>query len=64
MTSTYKTLLIDDEALARERLKKLLLPYADKIEVIGEARNGNQAIEMTDNFKPDLIFLDIQMPGK
>lgn len=64
MTSTYKTLLIDDEALARERLNKLLLPYADKIEIMGEARNGNQAIEMIENMKPDLIFLDIQMPGK
>ncbi len=64
MTSIYKTLLIDDEALARERLKKLLLPFADKIEIMGEARNGNQAIEMIENMKPDLIFLDIQMPGK
>lgn len=64
MTSTYKTLLIDDEALARKRLRKMLLPYADKIELIGEARNGNQAIEMIGNLKPDLIFLDIQMPGK
>lgn len=63
MTATYKTLLIDDEALARERLKKILLPYTDKIELIGEARNGNQAIEMIESMKPDLIFLDIQMPG-
>ncbi|WP_372645529.1 LytR/AlgR family response regulator transcription factor, partial [Ancylomarina sp.] len=64
MISKYTTLLIDDEALARERLKKMLLPYADKIEIIGEARNGNQAIEMIERLKPDLIFLDIQMPGK
>jgi two-component system LytT family response regulator len=64
MISKYTTLLIDDEALARERLKKMLLPYADKIEIIGEARNGNQAIEIIERLKPDLIFLDIQMPGK
>ncbi len=64
MISKYTTLLIDDEALARERLKKLLLPYADKIEIIGEARNGNHAIEQIDSLKPDVIFLDIQMPGK
>ncbi len=64
MNTPYKTLIIDDEALARERLKKLLSPFANQIDLLGEARNGNQAIEMIENLKPDLIFLDIQMPGK
>lgn len=60
----YRTLIIDDELLARERLKMQLLPYSDKISLVGMAENGDQAVEMIDDLLPDLIFLDIQMPGK
>jgi two-component system LytT family response regulator len=56
-----KVLLIDDEPLARNILKK----YCDQIpeiEVIGECENGFQAVKMIEEEKPDLIFLDVQMP--
>jgi two-component system LytT family response regulator len=59
----YRTLIADDEQPARDRLKKLLAEYADKIELIGEAQNGPECRELIDRLKPDLVFLDIQMPG-
>ena len=59
----YRTLIADDEQPARDRLKKLLADHPDKIEVIGEAQNGSECREMIDRLKPDLVFLDIQMPG-
>lgn len=57
------TILVDDERLAREELKKLLSDYKD-INIIGEAANADEALEKIDALKPDLVFLDIQMPGK
>ena len=59
----YRTLIADDEQPARDRLKKLLADHSDKIELIGEAQNGLECREMIDRLKPDLLFLDIQMPG-
>jgi two-component system, LytTR family, response regulator len=59
----YRTLIVDDEEPARDRLKKLLAEHEGKIEIIGEAKNGIECREMIDNLKPDLVFLDIQMPG-
>ena len=56
-------LIIDDERLARAELKKLLLEYAD-IEVLDEASNVDEGLEKIEQHNPDLIFLDIQMPGK
>src|SRR5579871_3175864 len=58
-----KTIIIDDERLARNELKKLLMEFPE-IEVIAEAANANEGIEKIDSLNPDLIFLDIQMPGK
>ena len=58
----YKTLLIDDEPLALDRLERLLQPHRDLVEIIGRASNGAEAIEKIETQKPDLIFLDIQMP--
>lgn len=60
---SIKTLIIDDERLARAELKRLLQDYS-VIDIIGEASNAVEGIEMIDNLHPDLIFLDIQMPGK
>ena len=57
-----KTIIIDDERLAREELKKLLKDYHE-IEIIDEAKNPEEGIEKIKALKPDLIFLDIQMPG-
>lgn len=59
----HKALIIDDERLARNELKKLLQDFPE-IEVIGEATNANEGIEKIESLSPDLIFLDIQMPGK
>ncbi len=58
-----KALIIDDERLARNELKRLLENFP-KIEIIGEAANAEEAIPMIEDLHPDLIFLDIQMPGK
>ena len=60
---TIRTLLIDDERLARVELRKLLQEFPS-IEVVDEAANVAEALDKMDQFKPDLIFLDIQMPGK
>lgn len=58
----YKAILIDDEPLALKRLEKLLMPFADDIDIVAVANNGADAIDIIDNLKPDVIFLDIQMP--
>jgi len=57
-----KTLLADDEDIAIHRLKKALNKYPE-IKIIGEAKNGETAIELINGLRPDLVFLDIQMPG-
>lgn len=58
-----RAIIIDDERLARNELKRLLQEFP-KIEIIGEAANADEAIPMIEEENPDLIFLDIQMPGK
>ena len=57
----WKTIIIDDEQLARQRLKRLLKAY-DEIEVIAEAEDGELGLESINKHKPNLIFLDIEMP--
>lgn len=58
-----KAIIIDDERLARNELKKMLLEHPEII-VMEEAANADEGIEKIEGFNPDLIFLDIQMPGK
>lgn len=58
-----KIVVIDDEAAGRTLIKQYLTEYPSLI-VVGEANNGVDAIKIINEFKPDLIFLDIQMPGK
>lgn len=58
-----RALIIDDERLARKELKSLLNDFTE-VEIIGEAVNADEAIEKIRETNPDLIFLDIQMPGK
>lgn len=58
-----KAIIIDDERLARTELKKLLLEFPE-VEVIDEAANAEEGISKIESLHPDLIFLDIQMPGK
>lgn len=56
-----RTLIVDDEPLARERLKSLLKKDRE-IELVGEAGNGTDAVEAVRRLVPDLVFLDVQMP--
>ncbi|MGB3182525.1 MAG: LytTR family transcriptional regulator DNA-binding domain-containing protein [Cyclobacteriaceae bacterium] len=58
-----KAIIIDDERLARKELSNLLADHKE-IELIGEAVNADDGAEKIKELKPDLIFLDIQMPGK
>jgi len=56
-----KALIVDDEPLARDRIREMLKEHPE-VEVIGEARNGQEAVDFVANQNPDLVFLDIQMP--
>jgi DNA-binding LytR/AlgR family response regulator len=56
-----RVLLVDDEASARRRLTRLLSTVPD-VEIAGEARDGLEALTLLESIKPDLLFLDIQMP--
>lgn len=57
-----RSLLIDDEPNARARLRRLL-DNDERVEIIGEAKDGVEAVAEIERLQPDLIFLDIQMPG-
>ncbi|WP_414682927.1 LytR/AlgR family response regulator transcription factor [Longimicrobium sp.] len=57
-----RTLIVDDEVLARLRVRTLLAAHGD-VQVVGEAENGAAAIEMIAAVRPDLVMLDVQMPG-
>ncbi|HEV3179337.1 MAG TPA: LytTR family DNA-binding domain-containing protein [Steroidobacteraceae bacterium] len=60
--SALKVLIVDDEPPARERLRSLLAEIAD-VEVIGEAVNGTEALAHTHELSPDVVLLDVRMPG-
>jgi two-component system, LytTR family, response regulator len=60
---TKKAIIIDDERLARNELRKLLSDHSE-IEIIAEAANAEEGKQKIEELQPDLIFLDIQMPGK
>lgn len=62
-SQAYSTLIIDDEPPARARLQKLLEHFPEIFRVLDEAKNGIEAVEKINKFKPDVIFLDIEMPG-
>ena len=57
-----KALLVDDEELARFELRRLLRAHPE-IEIVGEAKDGEEALRLTGETAPDVLFLDIQMPG-
>ncbi len=58
-----KALIVDDEKLAREMLKTFLAKYAEDVKVVGEAANVPEAIKIIMKTAPDIVFLDIEMPG-
>lgn len=57
-----KALIIDDERMARVELRRLLAAHAD-IEIAGEARTGGEALDLISRLEPDVLFLDVRMPG-
>jgi two-component system LytT family response regulator len=61
-TTKIRTVIVDDEDLARERIQALLEQQPD-IEIVGLCSDGASAIETIDRERPDLVFLDVQMPG-
>ena len=63
MKASFKSIIVDDEELARDDLKVLLKDFPE-IEIIDEAETAEEAKKLIKDLNPDLIFLDIQMPGK
>src|SRR5687767_12208366 len=59
---SIRALIVDDEDPARERLRRLLGEVRD-VEIVGEAQDGEQAIDQIARLSPSAVFLDIQMPG-
>lgn len=64
MSKIWNSLVVDDEKLARERLKRFLSEFPQCFKIIGEAINCEEAQLLIESLKPDLVFLDIEMPGK
>ncbi len=59
---TIKALIVDDESLSRDELNYLLKQWKD-VDIIGEAKDGEEAIKKVHDYKPDVVFLDIHMPN-
>lgn len=59
----YRTVVVDDDENARVRLKRMLQEIAAPCELVGEASDGFEAIQVINHVKPDLVLLDIEMPG-
>lgn len=64
MSSTIKAIIIDDSQQARKLIRLMLLEFAPEIEVLGEAGNVNEGLQAIETHKPDVLFLDIEMPEK
>lgn len=62
MNQVFSAIVVDDEPAARRLMKNLLKDHASVVEVIDEAGNGREAIQKIEELKPDIVFLDIQMP--
>jgi two-component system LytT family response regulator len=62
MPNAIRTLIVDDEPLARKRLRTLLAKHAH-VQIVGEAENGDDAWQAIETLRPELVLLDIQMPG-
>src|SRR6185437_10505901 len=59
--ATIRTIIVDDEDLARQVIREMLKPHPE-IEIVGECSNGFDAVKAVAELKPDLMFLDVQMP--
>ena len=62
-TPKVRAVLADDERLMREQLRARLTDVWPELEIVAEAKNGLEAVELVQQHKPDLVFLDIRMPG-
>ena len=64
-TSTpVRCLIADDERLMREQLRSRLAEVWPELQIVAEAKNGMEAVQLTEEHHPDLVFLDIRMPGR
>jgi DNA-binding LytR/AlgR family response regulator len=60
---TYRAVLADDERLMREQMRARLAEVWPELELVAEAKNGTEAVEAVRQHQPDIVFLDIRMPG-
>jgi YesN/AraC family two-component response regulator len=63
MTRTVRAVLADDERLLREQLQLRLSESWPALEIVGVGRDGLEAVELVNRLRPDVVFLDIRMPG-
>lgn len=59
----YRAVVVEDEEIALSRLKRILAGFPQSLEIIGEAKDGPSAIDIINSLAPDLVFLDINLPG-
>jgi DNA-binding LytR/AlgR family response regulator len=64
MPTAPTAIIADDERLMRDQLRLRLSEAWPELDIVGEAKNGEEAVELVEQLKPDLTFLDIRMPGK
>jgi two-component system LytT family response regulator len=63
MPATYRSVIVENEEHSRSRLRRLLSAFEQDLEIVGEAQNGPSAVEIVREKRPDLLFLDIDLPG-
>ncbi len=63
MTTVATAIVADDERLMREQLRARLAEVWPELQIVGEAKNGEEAVDLVRQLRPQLAFLDIRMPG-